>query len=115
MKLSDLNLKDGCKLKLNNIAIMLELSKEARIRVYPDQDISQIVRLLNLAVESNDQPVKDHLEKFANYIDQDVLAFFKVLGVDLSIYRPALDDSGKSTLVGVMQKNLRHDSKIEVT
>lgn len=115
MKLSDLNLKDGCRLKLNNIAIMLELAKEARIRVYPDQDISQIVRLLTLASGSEDQAVKYHLEKFANFIDQDVVAFFKVLGVDLSLYRPSLDDSGKSTLAGVMQKILGQDSKTEVT
>lgn len=114
MKLSDLNLKDGCRLKLNNIAIMLELSKEARIRVYPDQDITQIVKLLSLAAQSQDQAVKDHLEKFANFIDPDVVAFFKVAGVDLSVYRPSLDN-GASTLAGVMQKILRSDNKTGVT
>lgn len=115
MILSDLNLKDGCRLKLNNIAIMLELSKEARIRVHPGQDITQIVQLLSLAVGSKDPAVKDHLEKFANFIDPDVVAFFKVLGVDLSVYRPSLDSNGTSTLAGVMQKILRSDSKTGVT
>lgn len=93
---------------------MLELSKEARIRVHPGQDITQIVQLLSLAAGSKDPAVKDHLEKFANFIDPDVVAFFKVLGVDLSVYRPSLD-SGTSTLTGVMQKILRSDSKTGVT